>query len=96
MKTKFPDKLELYINQDSISLGEKCSCSKCPIALAARGLFPNCLISVDGDLLAIREPEKLSWETYGLPMEAGSFIDNFDNGLKVVPFSFTATKEKTE
>ena len=54
----------------------------CPIALAARRVF--------------RKPVRVSYEAiavadhkyFYLPSQAAKFIDNFDNGLDVEPFSF--------
>jgi hypothetical protein len=55
----------------------------CPIALAIRAAFPGSEARVDADSMVLYDGISID-----LPLEAETFIDDFDNGLSVKPFTF--------
>ncbi len=78
--------MRINVTAEDIANGARGDCYACPIALAARraGLedpdVQDFLMYVSNDLGDV--------ESTDLPAEAGVFMDRFDDGLPVQPFSF--------
>jgi hypothetical protein len=71
------------ITADDIAAGETVSANNCPIALALKRHFPRRKEIAVGDW-SIR----LGSTVIGIPKKAERFLDRFDDGKRVRPFSF--------
>jgi hypothetical protein len=83
------DTITITVTQDDIDNGVRAAPCLCPIALAAQRKYPyvsvgTFTISVGAD--ASRE------KVYRMPLKASRFIEDFDQGRLVEPFTFTARK----
>lgn len=76
-------KLKVNVTRDDIKRGIPEDESYCPIARAVRRLGKKKLVLVDADICV------LGLHDFKLPRKAAKFIDKFDNGETVKPFSFT-------
>ena len=74
----------INVTQEHINSGIKSDCMLCPIALAVRTLFP--IVEVDDCCIEIGDVQ------YYSPDSVAKFIDDFDNGKLVKPFSFELEK----
>ena len=77
-----PEKVCVTVTQAHIDSGERKSSSSCPIAQACVGMGYDD-VTVDDTLL-------LDGIEYKLPTEASRFIEDFDDGMEVAPFTFCA------
>jgi len=79
--------LQIDVTQDDIDFGEPHKPCDCPIALAIDRQWPGSLpyVNADGISLTIDGVEY----DYYMPDIAVSFMDAFDDGDPVRPFSFT-------
>lgn len=76
--------MTITVTQDDINTGRTKNCGWCPVALAVRRLLvPGSSVSVSGTHVNISISKGLL-----LPIEAQKFIDRFDRGDPVVPFTF--------
>jgi hypothetical protein len=91
-----PAELVIEVTADDIAngtLGDEC---RCPIALAvARQLgieAPEGYLAImDSQIKIGSDPGDWHWgDLYRLPSVAEGFIDDFDSGREVQPFTFTA------
>lgn len=73
--------MKIHVTKEDIKNGERFDCHRCPIALAATRAG---LTDVDVDYLTISANQ----ETHTLPDNAVCFIDRFDDGESVKPFTF--------
>lgn len=77
-------KIKINVTQKNIDEGGRCMALSCPIALALNNVFvPDKMLSTN----------QYTFHTgngidYKLPPEVTKFINNFDDGKKVEPFSF--------
>lgn len=78
--------LTITVEQHHIDSGETFNCRKCPIALAIREVLPEHHIAIGTRFADIDD------EDYLLPKEAQQFVRDFDDKLKVGPFTFTMEK----
>jgi hypothetical protein len=81
----------ISVTAEHIARGEPDSCRFCPVALAINGAFPDAgLIAVDGDHVALCDGPSLSnnWIELDMPDPARRFIEAFDQGGHVEPFTF--------
>lgn len=85
----FPDTITVSVTQEDIDKGIREDCNRCAIALAVARLYPNSEVLVSSGI-SISTPE--AFQTYVIPKEAGFFMDKFDDGEKVEPFTFTTEK----
>lgn len=89
------------VTQEHIDRGKRNDCSDCPVALAFLDALPGARIASvrywdhDGDLA--RAPEihvtvdfDAGFRYYRAPDEVAAFVADFDDGLAVSPFTFTA------
>lgn len=81
------EKITISVTQDDIDEGKPGHCNHCPIAIAARRVFPGMTVRV-WDLLTTFGIVKVGY--YRMPPEACDFIRNFDRGpsWRVQPFTF--------
>lgn len=88
MRSKTTETLRVRVLKSDIRKGVEGSCSRCPIAIAVRRLAPR------GKSVVVTWDEAILGHTttYDLPRVASRFIDRFDEGKPVKPFSFTATR----
>lgn len=87
-----PAELVIEVTADDIDHGIVQDCAKCPIALAARRLYPMARIYVFGEItreISAYWPEAAYYE---MPDEAVEFVIAFDEGEPVAPFTFTARR----
>jgi hypothetical protein len=75
------------VTKDNISNGLTCDSASCPIALALLEKYNECLPLVDTHEISVRLNNKVY--VAKTPKEAIEFIDNFDVGNPVEPFSIT-------
>lgn len=76
------EQITVSVQQEDIDNGKPEDCDSCPIALACRRLgYKDVSVGVS---LHVDDHD------YWLPSEASRFIEEFDNGEVVSPFSFTA------
>lgn len=84
--------MKIHVKRKHIKAGKKGDPYYCPIALAIKELKPNYQhIHVGGCDISYIHKDTEYW--LDLPEEASDFIDNFDEGDKVKPFTFKATKQ---
>lgn len=81
------EQLRISVTADDIKRGKRENTKWCPIACAVRKLGKKKRIYVDQDVIT------LGSVTYKMPQRAGNFVDLFDSGEKVRPFSFVAKKD---
>jgi hypothetical protein len=80
----------IQVTQEDIDRGWARDCGKCPIALAAKRAFPDArYVSVTGDIEMSFGPGRRV-QAWSMPDLAIFFMDDFDKGNKVTPFTFTA------
>lgn len=83
-------KVKIEITKSDIKKGKKQQIDSCPIALAIKRKLKARNICVS-DGVAFNLEGNEYW--VDLPNKASYFIDNFDDGLKVKPFSFIMTAD---
>jgi len=88
------DEITVDVTSEDILCGCRANCINCPIARAIDRVIPqNYHASVLYGHANIYLTETCLYKySYTLPREARSFIEDFDSGNKVSPFSFKATK----
>ena len=79
------EKLVVHVTQDDINKGVEGNSHLCPIARAVRRLGKK-RVTVDGAQIQVRS----RW--YEMPYKAEKFVDRFDMGKRVKPFTFTAVQ----
>lgn len=82
--------MKISVTQKHIANGTPNSCGLCPIALAVMDATQADSVSV-GLHNCCFQIGKL-FQSYDMPETASRFIVDFDNGCKVSPFEFEATK----
>ena len=88
-----PAELVIEVTAEDIAKGIAQDCAECPIALAARRLYPAARMHIGGELtreIAAYWPEQAY---YDMPDEAVDFVAVFDDGGTVAPFTFTARRQ---
>lgn len=76
--------ITLTIEEADIKSGLSCDRFQCPVALAAKRVFPYAIrIDVDGSQIRVHRPDKTV--VYHLTGEASRFIYCFDQGATVIP-----------
>ena len=78
--------MRIEVTQEDIDNGEKRKCDTCAVAIAAHRAFKDCIILVDGEQMDVIRNGK--WKVIDLPDSATRFIEDFDAGRPVQPFSF--------
>lgn len=78
--------MKITVKQKHIDKGEKTKAMSCPIALAIKDYywFPRRVVVGHCCCFIGKNMDK----TYPLPKEVTNFIQDFDMGLEVKPFSF--------
>lgn len=83
----------IRVTKEHIRKGRKHICSACPIALALKGSgFPNAFVG--SGYWAVSKKAAQNKEDSPLPTIAVNFIDKFDSGEEVKPFTFRIRKPK--
>lgn len=77
----------INVTEDNILNGLTCDSANCPIALALLDKYNECLPLVDTHEISVRLNDKVY--VAKTPKEAIEFIDNFDVGYHVEPFTIT-------
>lgn len=86
------DSITINVTQDDIKNGRRNSPYLCPIALSLKRETQNSTYITVGAKYAILDFKQVG-QVYRLPFDARLFISHFDNGLSVVPQSFTLDLE---
>lgn len=73
----------IEVTQEDIDAGIKKNCTKCPIALAVQRAFKNSSLEIGG-LSVYQDCHKVC----EMPYEARVFVQCFDDGKPVNPFTF--------
>ena len=89
---QLPKTLVLEVTQEDIDKGIAEDCEKCPIALALiRALKAKNVkfgpVSVDGEHIEVYESPLGNYESYRVNEKIGKFVEDFDTGKPVLPFS---------
>ena len=80
------NRMTIKVTQEDINNGEKSSCTGCPIALALRRKFRAAKqVEVGTSMVNIWYDEKL--KQIKLPKSITTFIERFDDGCGVQPFT---------
>lgn len=82
----------IHITSEHIRLGNKHSCTSCPIALALLEKYYDAYVSAK--CMRIKKQPKDYFQTLQFPKTVKSFIQKFDSGEEVSPFSFTTRAKK--
>lgn len=78
--------MKINVTQDDIDCGIIGNCELCPIALAILPIVSPLPVEVDNCCIEIGGVQ------YNSPNSVCQFIDDFDNGKPVKPFSFELEK----
>jgi hypothetical protein len=79
--------MKISVTKKDIQNGIRFEGEACPIALATyRKLKPNHISVEDNEIIFYLEDDVIN---FNLPVKAQEFIENFDDGNKVKPFTFT-------
>lgn len=88
--------VRINVTQEDIDMGLPCNAKSCPIALAALRCGQEQLERVDGIsatqygiYYTAGVEHRISWQGTIVPTRAKRFIEAFDSGKPVYPFSFT-------
>lgn len=85
--------MKVEITKSLIKRGERASCVDCPVALAINKTFKLHHASVDnGCAMAVDKNNKTIY--FKLPKKAKNFIERFDDGKRVKPFTFELREDK--
>lgn len=82
---------KLQITQKHIDKGRKCALQFCPIALAIKETFKIRRVWVSGTEIELNIKEHFLFAD--MPQKAQDFVNKFDIGNKVKPFSFVLKAE---
>ena len=77
-------KLLINVIPFDIEFGQTCSGTGCPVALSLSNIFDEAIVSYEGIFLT-KDNKKIKVDT---PQEVASFMNDFDSGVEVQPFSF--------
>lgn len=77
----------IEVTQDDIDFGTQCDPCRCPIAMAVNRDIPGAEAYVNADGIVFYK-DKVEHD-YGVSDEVVDFMDAFDAGETVRPFSFT-------
>ena len=79
----------ITVTQEDIDHGKKGDCGECPIARAAKRAFPALFPTVSCyNLYLDSAPGRDDGHGTPLPQKASEFVQDFDRGRPVEPFSF--------
>lgn len=79
--------IRVDVTEADIRTGVKGDMCNCPIAIAIKRAIGCSGVHVDGMWIEVHEPFE-SWRQYRTPDVVDAFIDRFDAGQPVAPFSF--------
>lgn len=79
--------VQISVTADHITRGARCDSVRCPVALAIKDAL-HLSVDVQEDLINFGIPTGM-FSPVATPQEAGHFVDEFDDGLPVQPFTFT-------
>lgn len=92
MKIEF----DIILKQEHIKAGQKCECSRCPVAFALRDAFKRAQPDETPTLLSVGQYLLVYTKSYVYEADSpGSVIDwirAFDSGFPVLPTAFTAVE----
>lgn len=90
-------KLNLKITRANIKEGERTNPGKCPIANSimesVRNVIYVCVLPNEATI-KVKKGNKVTAYRGSLPANGHNFVRNFDDGLKVVPFSLELKLDK--
>lgn len=83
--------VSVRVTSDDIASGKRKDACHCPVALALKRAYPESEIFAgdDGELYTYQAPAAPRVRVASLPPVANRFIEEFDDGYAVQPFSFT-------
>lgn len=82
--------IEVDVKKEDIEKGRPNDSGRCPIALALGRMYECPCVVGESAWITNEDGERMRLE---LPNKAVAFVDRFDFGKKVKPFSFRATVE---
>ncbi len=82
--------VHIKVTREHIDKGIAVNCQKCPVALAVQEAFPKAWIHVGADVVSMGPI------TYNLPHHITKWIDEFDQGIPMIPTSFKLEFENDE
>lgn len=91
-RAKFPRRVRINVTKQDIKRGVPHEPDSCPIARAAKRSFGRKAYVEVMSSVAVLKRGGEEEVNYRYTEKAGQFIENFDNGNHVEPFSFTAER----
>jgi hypothetical protein len=88
------DEITIHVTEEDIADGTRMSGRECAVALAGKRELINCDVEVSYSWISVDEGDD-GITLYTLPDEARVFVSDFDGGIPVEPFKFTAKKMGT-
>ena len=85
--------ITVEVTQEDIDHGVKGNCVKCPIAKAIGRAAGNTDCGVGITRAHLYSGHERGLISFKLPIEAQNFIERFDDGFEVQPFSFDIMEE---
>jgi hypothetical protein len=79
-------KVHIEVTEQDIKDGKPCTISSCPIARALRRTLPKSVAQVGGDGITMNGV--FGRRSITTPAKILAFVESFDNGYPVKPFSF--------
>ena len=90
-----PAELVIEVTADDIRLGERTHACRCPVARAVAratgGSIDEADVAAAAGKMNVTFPDG-TFAEYALPQEVDAFMDAFDHGRPVAPFTFTARR----
>lgn len=80
--------LEITVTADHIARGARCTSDACPVALAIKETLHPLSVDVQVEVINFGVPGG-KFAPVVPPDEVACFVDEFDDGLPVQPFTFT-------
>lgn len=80
--------MTIHVTQEDIDTGQRNKPWACPVALAIKRAMPTHVVEAGPEVVYLHKPGDLANTAYHTPITASFFIENFDNGAPVSPFSF--------
>ena len=80
--------VEITVTAAHIARGKRCTSTACPVALAIKETLHPLSVNVQSEVINFGVPGG-KFSPVRPPAEAAYFVDEFDDGIPVKPFTFT-------
>ena len=90
---KLKNRIKVEVTAQDIRRGKRGTCQLCPVAKTVkRVLGRGYRVSICDDIYVTAVKGDIGEVSFNMPVEAQTFINNFDYGRPVKPFSFVAVR----